>query len=58
MWRMMQVAGHTSTELYELDGFNHGEMVSPELEILLKKNQHSFKSFNPHVKKQKNRQAL
>lgn len=44
MWRMMEVAGHTSTELYELDGFNHGEMVSPALEILLKKiNQHSLK---------------
>lgn len=26
MWRMMQVAGHTSTELYELDGYDHGQM--------------------------------
>lgn len=37
MWRMMKVAGHEETELFELDGFNHGEMVSPALEILLKK---------------------
>jgi acetyl esterase/lipase len=37
MWRMMKVAGHEKTELFELDGFNHGEMVSPALDILLKK---------------------
>lgn len=35
-WRMMQVAGNPHTKLYELDGFNHGEMASPALEILLK----------------------
>ena len=44
MWRMMKVAGHTSTELYELDGFNHGEMVSPALDLLLKKLEMLFKS--------------
>jgi len=42
MWRMMKVVGHTSTELYELEGFNHGEMASPALEILLKKINTSF----------------
>ncbi len=36
MYRMMKVAGHTKTKLYELDAFNHGGMVSPALEILLK----------------------
>lgn len=35
LWRMMQVAGHKHTELYELDGFNHGGMASPAFEILL-----------------------
>lgn len=36
MYRMMKVAGHKQTKLYELDAFNHGEMASPALEILLK----------------------
>jgi alpha-beta hydrolase superfamily lysophospholipase len=36
MYRMMKVAGHQETKLYELDAFNHGGMVSPALEILLK----------------------
>ena len=35
-WRMMKVAGNKQTKIYELDGFNHGEMASPALEILLK----------------------
>ncbi len=35
MYRMMKVAGHTKTKLLELDGFDHGGMVSPALEILL-----------------------
>jgi len=35
MWRMMKVAGHTKTKLYELDSFDHGGMASPALEILL-----------------------
>jgi acetyl esterase/lipase len=35
MWRMMKVAGHEHTKLYELDSFNHGSMASPALEILL-----------------------
>lgn len=35
MYRMMKVAGHKQTKLYELDAFNHGGMVSPALEILL-----------------------
>ena len=35
MYRMMKVAGHEKTKLFELDGFNHGGMVSPALEILL-----------------------
>ncbi len=35
MYRMMKVAGHEHTKLYELDAFNHGGMVSPALEILL-----------------------
>lgn len=35
-WRMLKVAGNEQTKLYELDGFNHGEMASPALELLLK----------------------
>jgi acetyl esterase/lipase len=35
MWRMMKVAGHKQTKLYELDSFNHGGMASPALEVLL-----------------------
>ncbi|SHF68117.1 alpha/beta hydrolase fold [Mariniphaga anaerophila] len=35
MWRMMKVAGHKQTKLYEMDSFNHGRMASPALEILL-----------------------
>jgi 23S rRNA G2069 N7-methylase RlmK/C1962 C5-methylase RlmI len=35
MYRMMNVAGHKQTKLYELDAFNHGGMASPAFEILL-----------------------
>lgn len=35
LWRMMKVAGHEQTKLYELDSFNHGGMASPALEIIL-----------------------
>lgn len=36
MWRMMQVVGHTNTELYELDGYNHGQMAEPAHPLLLR----------------------
>ncbi len=36
LWRMMQVAGHTQTELCELDGFNHGQMAEPAHPLLLR----------------------
>jgi Esterase/lipase len=36
MWRMMQLVGHPRTELYELEGYNHGEMDKPAHHILLK----------------------
>jgi dienelactone hydrolase len=35
MMRMMKVAGHSKTKLYELDSFDHGGMASPAYEILL-----------------------
>lgn len=35
MWRMMKVAGHQKTKLYELDSFDHVGMASPAYEILL-----------------------
>jgi acetyl esterase/lipase len=36
MYRMMKVVGHESTLLYELDGFNHGQMAEPAFYILCK----------------------
>jgi hypothetical protein len=36
LWRMMQVVGHPSTELFELDGFNHGQMAEPAFPLLLR----------------------
>jgi len=42
MMRMMKVTGHEQTELYELQGFNHGQMAEPAHTILLK-----------HIKKNK-----
>lgn len=35
--RMMQLAGNTRTTLYELQGFNHGNMPEPAFPLLLKK---------------------
>ena len=34
--RMMKVLKHNDTELYELQGFNHGGMIEPGLKILIK----------------------
>lgn len=36
MWRMMKVAGHDSTYLYELDGFDHGGMADPGYDLLVR----------------------
>ena len=36
LWRMMQVAGHTETQLYELDGHDHGQMVAPAHPLMLR----------------------
>jgi len=35
MMRMMKVAGHQRVRIYELDGFNHGQMMYPALPLLL-----------------------
>lgn len=35
MWRLFQLAGHPDVELYELDGYNHGDMAVPAHHILL-----------------------
>lgn len=35
LWRMMKVAGHKETTLYELQGFNHGSMAIPAASIVL-----------------------
>ncbi|TQM50337.1 acetyl esterase/lipase [Arcticibacter tournemirensis] len=34
--RMMKLAGHKDTRLYELDGFDHGGMAEPAFPLLLK----------------------
>lgn len=36
LWRMMKVAGHQQTFLYELDGFDHGGMAVPAYALTLK----------------------
>ena len=35
-WRMLQSIGHPYVELYELEGYNHGDMAVPAHHILLK----------------------
>ena len=35
LWRMMQVAGHEKSYLYEVQGFDHGGMAAPAFSILL-----------------------
>lgn len=34
--RMMKLVGHTRTQLYELDGYDHGGMAQPAFPLLLK----------------------
>ncbi len=34
LWRMLRLCGHPCTELYELDGFDHGAMAVPAFHIL------------------------
>lgn len=36
LWRMMDEVGHPATELYELEGFNHGQMAVPAHPLLLR----------------------
>lgn len=36
LWRMMQVVEHPDTQLYELDGYNHGQMAGPAHPLLLR----------------------
>lgn len=35
-WRMMQVVGHPATEIYELDGYDHGQMADPAFPLLVR----------------------
>jgi len=35
-WRMMQEVGHKDTELFELEGYDHGQMAVPAHPLLLK----------------------
>ena len=35
-WRMLRVAGHPNVELFELDGYNHGQMAEPAHPLLLR----------------------
>lgn len=36
LWRMMKLVGRADTELYELQGFNHGQMPEPAYPLLLR----------------------
>lgn len=36
MWRMMKLTGHPYVFIYELDGYNHGDMAAPAHHILKK----------------------
>ncbi len=36
LWRMMQLVEHPDTTIYELDGFNHGQMAEPAHPLLLR----------------------
>ncbi len=36
LWRMMKLVGHTRTQLFELGGFNHGQMPEPAYPLLLR----------------------
>ena len=36
LWRMMRVVGHKDVNLYELDGYNHGQMAGPAFPLLLR----------------------
>ncbi|MEZ6125396.1 MAG: alpha/beta hydrolase [Planctomycetaceae bacterium] len=36
LWRMMQEVRHPDTELFELEGFDHGQMAEPAFPLLLK----------------------
>ena len=34
MWRIMKLVGHPYTYIYELDGYNHGDMAAPAFHIM------------------------
>jgi acetyl esterase/lipase len=36
LWRMMQLVEHPDTTIYELDGYNHGQMAEPAHPLLLR----------------------
>ena len=36
MWRMMKVVDHPDTTIFELDGYNHGQMAEPAHPLLLR----------------------
>jgi hypothetical protein len=36
LWRMMRVVGHPDSELFELDGFDHGQMAQPAHALLVR----------------------
>lgn len=36
LWRMLQLAGHKRTRLYELQGYDHGGMAGPAFPLLLR----------------------
>ena len=47
MWRLMKLVGHPYVYIYELDGFNHGDMVSPAHHIMKNHIRHILRSKEP-----------
>lgn len=45
-WRMLKVVGHPDVELFELDGYNHGQMAKPAHPLLLRFIQRQMKQTN------------
>ncbi len=44
LMRMMKIIGHKETRLYELEGYNHGEMVNPAFPLMIKEIQRIIES--------------
>ena len=58
LWRMMKVVGHKDTELFEQDGYNHGQMAVPAHPLLLRFVKRIEKQIDEKSKKKASEPAL